>query len=93
MERLASCEAILCDDTFKTVPDPYFQIYTIFVDFENRKIPLLTALFTGKTSDLYKIMLNSLNKKMKKKNKVFKSDNICKMKIAANMAKILQQLV
>ena len=73
MKRLASCETILCDGTFKTAPDPYFQIYTTFVDFENRKIPLLTALLIGKTSDLYKVMLNSLNKKMKKKKQCFQT--------------------
>ena len=74
--ELASCETILSDGTFKTAPDPYFQIYTIFGDFENRKIPLVFALLTGKTSDHYKVMLNILKEKMEKIDKVFKADNI-----------------
>ena len=76
MERLASCETILCDGTFKIAPDPYFQIYTIFGDFKNCQIPLVFALLTGKTSDHYKVMLNILKEKMEKIDKVFKPDNI-----------------
>ena len=76
MERLASCETILGDGTLKTAPDPYFQIYTIFCDFENRKFPLVFAPLTGKTSDHYKAMLYILRENMETIEKVFKPDNI-----------------
>ena len=63
MERLTSCEIILCEGTVRTAPDPYLNIYIIFGDFKNCKIPLVFALLTGKTSDHYKLCLKLSEKK------------------------------
>ena len=57
MRVLSECDNILCDDTFKACPSPYYQLYVIFGFWENRFIPLVFSFLSRKTTSLYRKLL------------------------------------
>ena len=49
LRQIANSATIYVDETFKTAPVPYRQIFTIHCEFLDRVIPLAVGLLTGKT--------------------------------------------
>jgi hypothetical protein len=48
-QRLERCDVIYADGTFKTCPPPYTQFVTIHGLFQERVLPFVMCLLTGKT--------------------------------------------
>ena len=71
IENLADCDTVLADGTFKTAPEPFTQIYTVFGLFENQKIPLVFAFLSNKSKESYKFLLCVLALKCEKVGKRF----------------------
>ena len=71
IENLSDCDTILADGTFKTAPEPFAQIYTIFGVFENQKIPLVFAFLSNKKKESYIFLLRLLEAKAEKLGKRF----------------------
>ena len=70
-EYLADCDTVLADGTFKTAPEPFTQIYTVFGLFENQKISLGFAFLSNKSKESYKFLLSVLALKCEKIGKRF----------------------
>ncbi|XP_049886684.1 uncharacterized protein LOC126381225 [Pectinophora gossypiella] len=63
---------VFLDGTFKVVPKPFYQIYTIHGDLGNGTVvPLLYALLPNKTQETYKRLFNLI----KEKNPDFRPTN------------------
>ena len=71
IENLSDCDTILANGTFKTAPEPFAQIYTIFGVFENQKIPLVFAFLSNKKKESYIFLLRLLEAKAEKLGKRF----------------------
>ena len=51
---LSEFDNIVCDDTFKACPSPYYQFYVFDGSQENRFIPLVFSFRSGKTTFHYR---------------------------------------
>jgi hypothetical protein len=56
-QRLERCDVIYADGTFKTCPPPYTQFVTIHGLFQERVLPFVMCLLTGKTVGQYRQLL------------------------------------
>ena len=51
------------DGTFDSVPALYAQLFTLHAFFENKQLPLVYCLMSGKTRDAYASVFNILKDK------------------------------
>ena len=63
LQILQKSQKILGDETFKTAPKPFHQIYTKFSVLQDRKIPSLLALMSEKTEEAYQNLLEKIDEK------------------------------
>jgi ubiquinone/menaquinone biosynthesis C-methylase UbiE len=63
MQRLERCDVIYADGTFKTCPPPYTQFVTIHGLFQERVLPFVMCLMTGKTVGQYRQLLQHVKDK------------------------------
>ena len=66
IETLATCKIVLCDGTFKSAPQPFLQLFTMFGAKAGRKRPLMFAFMAGKRAARYRKVFQILKKKFKK---------------------------
>ena len=62
LELLVDSRYNLADGTFKTAPPPYLQLYTIHGVENNRRVPLVFALMTNKSTADYQRLLQLLHR-------------------------------
>ena len=58
--RLARCDTIYIDGTFKTAPHPYVQFVSIHGKYMGRVLPLVMSLSTGRTIGHYREILQTV---------------------------------
>jgi len=54
LELLQQSNLMYIDSTFRVVPSLFYQLFTIFIPHADQAFPVLFALMTRKTTDLYK---------------------------------------
>ena len=64
LETLSNSKITLCDGTFKCVPKPFQQLFTIFGVKAGRKLPLIIALMKRKTTGDYRRLFKILKEKI-----------------------------
>lgn len=60
LERLCQSSVIVCDGTFKTAPNMFFQLYTIHGSIHGYTFPLIYCISTRKTEAFYRDVLDRL---------------------------------
>lgn len=59
-KRNGAIEEIISDGTFKVVPHPFYQLYSIHVNPDSTIIPVLYALLTRKSERAYVRLLDAV---------------------------------
>ena len=57
---LAEITNVQFDGTFFTVPEQFFQLWTIFVSVGRHSLPAIHCLMSSKSQDLYKAVLEKI---------------------------------
>jgi len=65
-QRLERCDVIYADGTFKTCPPPYTQFVTIHGLFQERVLPFVMCLLTGKTVGQYRQLLQHVKAQVRR---------------------------
>jgi len=60
MELLHSSQVIFIDATFRVVPSIFYQLFTVFVPHADYAFPVLYALMTRKTTELYEAVMRKI---------------------------------
>ena len=63
---LFNFEALLSDGTFKSCPSPYEQLYVLYGIYEDRCLPLVFGLLSGKSACQYRKFFQIISKKIKR---------------------------
>ena len=63
---IGQCHTLYVDGTFKTAPFPYKQIFTIHGVYNNRVVPLGTALLSGNTQPHYDALFANLMREIQR---------------------------
>ena len=66
LQKLATCNIIYVDGTFKSTPRPYRQIFTIHGMYLEHCAHFFTRLLTGKTIPHYTYVLNSIKENFRR---------------------------
>ncbi|KAI8516488.1 hypothetical protein Bbelb_050690 [Branchiostoma belcheri] len=61
--KMGRCRVLYMDGTFKSCPEPYFQVLTIHGLYHGRVIPFVMALLVDKTVGAYRALLDHVQRK------------------------------
>ena len=71
LRLLCEADIVAMDGTFDSVPALYAQLFTLHAFFENKQLPLVYCLMSGKTRDAYASVFNILKDKAQQQHLSF----------------------